>query len=382
MLRGLRRRLEQALAPPAFGGARWTARRLANFYHARWEEARNKVELRSRPVKLTVEATSACNLRCPACFTGVGEVGRPRGGMSLECFRRLLDELGPYLFEIEFYNWGEPLLYKPIFTMIEETTARGIGSTVSTNFSFPWDRERADRLVGAGLTVLGVSIDGARQETYEQYRAGGKLEQVLANCRLMADAKARARSPIRLVWEYHVFAHNVGDVDAARALASDLGMEFIPTKGWTVGEEWDPESPYRFFWYPSPPTRCRFLWQQAVVNNDGGVAPCCGTFYREDDMGSVAAGPGDAAPPRFAEVWNGERFRAARRFYRRYEAHGDEASHICYACPMTRAWDAWGRHRAAGGDVATFDPGYTTNDHFNFFFNRRPARPLRREQAG
>jgi MoaA/NifB/PqqE/SkfB family radical SAM enzyme len=375
-------RLREALAPPPYRGARWTARRLLNFYRVQWEESRGRVRLKSRPIKLTVEATSACNLGCPACFTGVGEVGRPRGGMSLDLYRRLLAELGPYLFEVEFYNWGEPLLHKPIFTMIEETHRRGIATTVSTNLSFPWDAERAERLVASGLSVLGVSIDGARQETYAQYRVGGDLDLVLRNCRLVADAKRRLGASLRFIWEFHAFPHNLDDIPAAHALADELGMEFIPSKGWVVGEEWDPESPHRFLWIPTSPRRCWFLWRQAVVNNDGGVAPCCGTFYREDDMGQLAVRAGDVGEQSFAEIWNGERFRTARGFYRRYEAGGEAAKRICFACPATKAWDKWIRHQAAGGGPSTFDPGYTPNEAFNFFFDRRPDRTTARVPSG
>ena len=35
--------------------------------------------------------------------------------MTLDLYRRLLAELGDYLFEIEFYNWGEPLLASIIY---------------------------------------------------------------------------------------------------------------------------------------------------------------------------------------------------------------------------------------------------------------------------
>ena len=69
-------RLRRVLVPGKVSGAHLTARRLLNFYRMQWEEARGRVVLKSRPVKLTLEATSACNLSCPACFTGAGEVGR------------------------------------------------------------------------------------------------------------------------------------------------------------------------------------------------------------------------------------------------------------------------------------------------------------------
>src|SRR5439155_1564519 len=141
--------------------------------------------------------TNICNLECPACFTGAGDLGRPRSHLSLDLYRPVLAELAPYLLEVEFYNWGEPLLAKHIFPMIEEASAAGAHTTVSTNFSFPFDAARAERLVSSGLSVLGVSIDGARQESYEQYRRRGKLATVLENCRAVRDAKRRVGSGTR-----------------------------------------------------------------------------------------------------------------------------------------------------------------------------------------
>jgi MoaA/NifB/PqqE/SkfB family radical SAM enzyme len=251
--------------------------------------------------------------------------------------------------------------------MVEEAHARGISTTISTNFSFPFDAARAERLVASGLTVLGVSIDGARQDTYERYRVGGKLERVLANCRLVAEAKRRlgARTP-RLVWEFHVFEHNVGDVEEARRLARELDMEISVDKGWVIGPEWAPEGEWRFFDQPKP-VRCPFLWGFAVVNNDGGVAPCCGTFFSDDDMGRVGDGV------RFERVWNDERFQLARGFFRARTGDAAAKKLACFDCPQTIVWERWKQHRAAGGTRGSFRPGFSMNDVVNYFWSRRPA---------
>jgi MoaA/NifB/PqqE/SkfB family radical SAM enzyme len=294
--------------------------------------------------------------------------------MSLPLYRKLLAELGDYLFELEFYNWGEPLLCKDLYTMIGEAHARGISTTVSTNFSLPFDAERAERLVASGLTVLGVSIDGARQETYEQYRVGGRLETVLRNCHLVTEAKKRLGSQTpRLIWEFHVFPHNTGDIDLARAMARDMEMDISVDKGWVIGDEWNPEGEWKFFGEPTP-ARCPFLWGFAVVNNDGGAAPCCGTFYGEDDMGRVATVPAERGAASFREVWNGERFRTARGFFQERDGGPEARRQVCFDCPNTIVWERWKTHRAAGGARRGFRSGYTMNDVVNYFWQRRPAR--------
>jgi MoaA/NifB/PqqE/SkfB family radical SAM enzyme len=356
------------LRPPKCAELRLTPKRLLNLYLVRYQYRQGHTKLRGHPLALTIEATNACNLRCPHCFTGSGQIGRTKSMLPLPLYERVLGELGDYLLNVEFYNWGEPLLNKDIYEMIRLASSKGISTTVSTNFSMPFDAAGARSLVSSGLATLGVSIDGARQESYEKYRVKGNLERVLDNVRLVNEAKRDLDSPSpQLIWEFHVFEHNRDDVEQARAMAKELGMQISCDKGWVAGPEWDPEANFSFFAEPSP-DRCGFLWLWAVVNNDGGVAPCCGAFYREDDFGSVA----DRS---FREVWNNETFRQARSLYCTRGSESESARRlICYDCLQTVMWERYQQHRARGLGKASFAPVYNANDAFNYFFNRRPAR--------
>jgi hypothetical protein len=366
---------------PVYPGVQITWRRVLNMYRARWAQKHCRLRTSALPIKLTLEPQNVCNLRCPACFTGLGEVGRSKAPLSMDLYRRLLDELGPTLWQIEFYNWGEPLLFKNIYRMIEEAHAFGISTQVNTNFSLAFDAERAERLVRSGLSILGVSIDGAQQAVYEQYRVRGDLATVLRNCALVRDAKKRLGSSTpHMIWGYHVFPFNTGDIEAARALAGELEMEFAVSKGWLIGPDWDPEGKWV---NPEPifPMPCIFLWQQAVVNNDGGVAPCCGTFYSEDDMGSIASQRTGGGAATFREVWNGEQFQLARRFFRSRTGTPEERKHICYNCPVTVEHERAQKHNQAGGAPEAFESKANLNDGFNYFWARRPPDAKRRLAA-
>ena len=50
-----------------------------------------------RPFMLMVEPTNFCNLKCPLCPSGNGQMLRPRGTMELGDFEKLVDELAPRL---------------------------------------------------------------------------------------------------------------------------------------------------------------------------------------------------------------------------------------------------------------------------------------------
>lgn len=358
------------LRPPQFAGARPSARRLANLYRMIWEANRLCMRPRSYPVRLCIESTGACNLSCPHCFTGAGEIGRPRRAVPLALYHRLLEELGDYLWQIELCNWGEPILNRDTVPMIAAAVQRGISTLISTNFSVPFDIQRAEALVTSGLQVLGVSIDGARQETYEQYRVGGVLPTVLHNCQLMTQAKQRLGSATpRMVWAFHIFPFNREDVEPARARAAELGMEFHASRGRVVGEDWDPDArmvPHEHV----EPAPCPFLWHSAVVFSDGGVAPCRGSFFPHDDMGTMKIG--SAAAP-FRDIWNGERFQLARRFYQHRTGTEAERQHICFNCPHTIDYQHYRSHRRTGGTREEWSPSITSNRRYNYFWSRRPA---------
>jgi hypothetical protein len=152
-------------------------------------------------------------------------------------------------------------------------------------------------------------------------------------------------------------------------------MELVVDKGWVIGPDWDPEGKYSHFLEGVPPGPCPFLWAVAVVNNDGGVAPCCGSFYREDDRGRLSITAGDGGVATFGDVWNDTRFTTARRFFHSREGTPAERNDVCFDCPVTVNWEEFQRHKAAGGDPATFQRRLGTNDAANYFWNRRPVRP-------
>ena len=349
-------------------GSKLTLRRLLNLYVVRFQRMRGHSKVHGYPVTLTIESANVCNLACPFCFTGAGEVGRAKTHFPMSLYKRTMDELGDYLFQLELHNWGEPLLNKNIPDLIQIATDKGVSTLISTNFSFPFSEERAEALVGSGLSILGVSLDGARQETYEQYRVKGNLEVALDNVRRINAAKKKlgSASP-KLIWEFHVFEWNEDDIELARSMAEELDMEFAVDKGWVAGPEWNPESDFKFYQRILPSSRCEFLWERAVINSDGGVAACCGAFYKEDDFGSVQ----DLS---FKEVWNNKNFQEARKLFASRDGSEHGKSLICHECPATLNWEDYKQHVTAGGERFAFTSRFNTNDGFNFFFNRRPAK--------
>ena len=196
----------------------------------------------------------------------------------------------------------------------------------------------------------------------------GNLQLALDNVRRINEAKRKLGSKTpRLIWEFHVFEHNQHEVERAMEMAAELEMDVDIAKGWVGGKEWDPDGPYKFFAAPSV-DGCEFLWQRAVVNIDAGVSPCCGTFFREDDFGTVDEHG-------FRAVWNNEKFQEARKLFKAGPASDVARATICHGCPETITRQDYIRHMAAGGLRHDFRGRFSANDGFNYFFTRKPPKP-------
>src|SRR5688572_19425605 len=145
------------------------------------------------PSRLYVECTAACNISCAqACCAPETGITRTRqaGMLDFELFRRVVDEAGPSLVRIDFFNYGEAFLHKRAIEMCEYIKQHfpHIYLYTSTN-GLAFTEESVARLVHSGIDEVTFSIDGARQESYEQYRQRGTLAVALRNLRAMVDEK-------------------------------------------------------------------------------------------------------------------------------------------------------------------------------------------------
>src|SRR5437867_10126961 len=79
-----------------------------NILKLRLNMALKRPVVHNYPVIAYAEPTLYCNLRCPACPTGLHLKVRPAANAEWDQFRGFIDEVGDYLFKLYVYNWGEP----------------------------------------------------------------------------------------------------------------------------------------------------------------------------------------------------------------------------------------------------------------------------------
>src|SRR6476469_3734374 len=165
------------------------------------------------PSRLYVECTAACNISCHQAIcapeTGITKT-RQAGMLDFDLFTRVIDEAGPSLGRVDFFNYGEAFLHKRAVEMCEyiKSNFPNIYLYTSTN-GLALSEEQARRLVRSGIDEVTFSIDGATPASYEQYRQRGKLDVAFRNLHAMVDEKRRTgRDLPYLNWRYILFKWN------------------------------------------------------------------------------------------------------------------------------------------------------------------------------
>ena len=75
--------------------------------------------------------------------------------------------------KMQLHFQGEPLLNKRFSDMVRAAKAQGLYTQAFTN-GLPLTREKARKIIHAGLDSLRFSVGGATQATYEKKSSGGK----------------------------------------------------------------------------------------------------------------------------------------------------------------------------------------------------------------
>jgi radical SAM protein with 4Fe4S-binding SPASM domain len=296
----------------------WNAAKvLASFYVTR--QLRRPVQW-GRPFTLSFEPTTACNLRCPECPSGLRSFSRATGNLKSDFFRRTIDEVYRDLLYLIFYFQGEPYINPDFLDMVAYARQKGIYTITSTNGHF-LNSENARRTVESGLDRLIISVDGVTQEVYEQYRIGGKLETVLEGARNVVKWKKNLNSATpHLIFQFLVVRPNEDQIPAIYELAQSIGVDEVKLKTAQIYdyEQGNPLIPLneKYARYAKQENgtyrlknellnHCWKLWHACVITWDGIVAPCC---FDKD----VAHPLGNLKEQSFDSIWQGEAYQSFR----------------------------------------------------------------------
>ena len=278
------------------------------------------------PFEWEIDTTNICQLKCPLCHTGLGTTRRDKGTMHFDLFAKTIDQIKSYCVWLTLYSWGEPFLNRRIHEFVAYAHKNKIATIISSNLNKRLSLEMAENIIKSGLDVMIISLDGLTQEVYETYRVGGRLDRVLDNIKLLVQKKKElGYATPKLEWQFIVMRQNEFQMDDARRLAVELGVDSLVfkkvdfphgEKAPETAERWLPREHPEYLRddpfskpYQEDGERCWRLWRTAVVNWDGGFAPCCYLTDKAEDFGDVGTTP-------IEQIWNNEQYSTAQGLFK------------------------------------------------------------------
>ncbi|HIH15949.1 MAG TPA: radical SAM protein [Candidatus Diapherotrites archaeon] len=267
------------------------------------------------PNKLHIEPIAACNLHCEFCSIPPPLIKRESRFMSLEKFKKIVDDVKPHCVVMALYLGGESLLHPQLPEMVAYASKQGIYTELSTNATL-LTPEVSRKLIQGGLDSITLSIDGASKASVEGMRLGSNYENLMHNLREFFRIKRELgkRKP-DASFQLLVSKLNKDEIADFEAMAKGFGGHTrIRTLGlptW-VGEGVDlkaladkyilgPEEAAPFAGYEIDREGPCTFDRRSVVFADGRVVPCCFDIHGAHVMGNAYLKP-------FHEIWSGKTY--------------------------------------------------------------------------
>ncbi|MEK6813493.1 MAG: radical SAM protein [Nitrospirota bacterium] len=276
------------------------------------------------PVRLWVEMTNACNLKCVMCPTSLPSAPKP-GMMEPDLFRKIVDEASAFAYDMAVHHRGESTLHPEFAPLLAYAARKGIRTKLHTNGA-AIDAEKAEAVVRSGLDYLSFSFDGFEKEAYERIRVRGSFEKTLGNIVefLRVKKSLGSRKPYTVIEVIDFPSMGNVDPDARRLFVErfrDLPLDELRIKAphnWAGSYDASKVPSKRRF------VPCTFPWFALVIFWDGTAVTCPQDFFGAYPLGNVR----DAS---LMEIWRGD---ALRRLREDMLARRVEHYSACSACDV------------------------------------------------
>ncbi len=302
-----------------------------------FERSRRLTRLVGRPVRMYLELTDVCNLKCPMCTQTIFRSDKRH--LALETVEALRPAFR-YIEELTFAGCGETFVHPHFREIIAAVPCERLSARIITN-GLLLDESASRFLIERQIDRLSVSLDTPDAETFRHIRATPHHARIVENIRTLQRLKTQMGSErphltlnfaarrcnieqlpdfVRLaaqlgagrvqlgylivyrrdlIPESLFFHKELSDrcVTEARRVAGELGVELLapplfsdPAPAASCASRYESE-------------KCIEVYEFVYVRGEGTLSPCC---VNDTRLGTVAGRT-------FSELWNSPVYRDFRR---------------------------------------------------------------------
>ena len=227
--------------------------------------------LEDYPPCVQIEPTSICNYRCVMCYqkdrTFSKKSSGHMGNMSLDLFKKIVDELEGNIEAITLASRGEPMLNPKIIEMLDYCGEKFLALKMNTNGSMLNERN-INQILSTGLNTIVFSVDSADKQNYEKIRVNGNFEKVFANIKLFNEIKRKHFNSSSLI--IRISGVKINDNQNINVMKNQW-EEYADILAFTNYTPWQSSYENEKNDITSP---CSELWRRMFIWWDGKVNPC------------------------------------------------------------------------------------------------------------
>jgi radical SAM protein with 4Fe4S-binding SPASM domain len=286
------------------------------FYRYRYDTFPKKLKLDSFPPCLQIEPTSICNYRCLFCYQIDEEFTNKNNGMmgmmSLEVFKRIIDECENEIEAVTLASRGEPLICPDIEEMLKYVSGKFLALKLNTNAWF-LDENKSHIILDSGINNIVFSADAASEPTYSRLRVNGKLDRVYKNIKRFHEIRNKYYPNSKIITRISGVQFPGADslVDMKK-----FWSDFVDQVAFVKYNPWENT-------YCQPVNNisdpCSDLWRRMFIWWDGKVNPCDIDFKSHLCIGNITQSS-------LSDLWRSSKYSELR------ESHRSENRAKCSPC--------------------------------------------------
>jgi radical SAM protein with 4Fe4S-binding SPASM domain len=271
------------------------------------------------PHVFRIEPSSACNLKCIHCPTGVLE-SNDRQVMSWEIFELIIRDIKTIKPTVAvLYHGGEPFINKKFFKMIEELKSNGVSFIKTVTNGMLLNEEMLRKIIRSGLDSIEFSLDGHSAEENDEIRRGASYKKVsglirrliilkhnlhsitpeiyISSCQIASGLETDIKKPEIAHYITEDFARYHDEVKFKVCYALRWPGLPIDTSKYTLSEPVDTGQTGDY---------CENPIELITIRANGDVVACCYDITSCYVLGNIKETP-------LEKIWNNERYRTLRR---------------------------------------------------------------------
>jgi len=292
--------------------------KIVNFLAVKFSKIFKLERVFGYPINILIEPTRHCNYACTFCPRQLAKLAEKKLDnpvMSMEQFRKIIDEIGKFLITVRFWHYGEPLLNPLFCQMVKYAKKKNIFTVTSSNLE-KLTPGLTDELIDSGLDYLIISFNGASPATYNRYTGDrGDFNNVISKITYLVKRKKEKNSLHPFInLQFIILKDNDREIDEMKRLAKEMGVDKLSFKkviGLTkeTTHNLESENPDFKFRIEEENKKCNFCslpWEECVISANGEVSVCAIDIFNEELMGNVFH-------ESFRQIWNNQKYRAFRK---------------------------------------------------------------------